>query len=55
MRQRAEASVVESEREIDRLGDELDALADEMEQEIESIAAESEDKAGAVDEVEVSP
>ncbi len=50
MRQTAEGSVVESEREIERLTAEIEGLAEELEDEIERIAAESEELAGRIEE-----
>jgi hypothetical protein len=50
MRQTAEGSVVESEREIERLTAEIEGLAEELEGEIERIAAESEALAGRIEE-----
>ncbi len=55
MRQGAQASVTESANEIERLEDEIEDLAIEMEEAIESIAAESEAKARAVEEIPVRP
>jgi hypothetical protein len=53
MRQRAESSVVESEREIERLEDELEELALEMQEEIDHIAGDSEAKAEQIEEMPV--
>jgi hypothetical protein len=50
MRQTAEAAVIESENEIERLGAELESLAEEMRDEIDRIAVESELKAGQIEE-----
>ena len=50
MRQTAEAAVVESENEIERLEAELDSLADELQDEVDRIAAESEGKAEQIEE-----
>ena len=50
MRQTAEAAVVESENEIERLEAEIEDIADELEDEIERIAAESEEKAEQIEE-----
>ncbi len=49
MRQTAEAAVTESENEIVRLEAEIQDLADELQDEIDRIAAESEEKAEAVE------
>jgi hypothetical protein len=50
MRQTAEAAVVESENEIERLEAEIEDVAVELEEEIERIAAESEEKAEQIEE-----
>jgi hypothetical protein len=50
MRQTAEASVTESENEIERLELEIDGLAEEMQDEIDAIAVESEEKAEQIEE-----
>lgn len=55
IRQRAEASVVESEREIVRLEEELEDLAVDMQDEIDRIAAESEAKAEQIEVSAVRP
>ncbi|MCP4900975.1 MAG: DUF87 domain-containing protein [bacterium] len=55
MRQRAESSVVESEREIDRLEEEIEDLALELQDEVDRIAAESEAKAENIEDVDVRP
>lgn len=55
MSQRASASVVESEREIERIQDELEDLADELQDEVDRIALESEEKADLIEEVAVRP
>lgn len=53
MRQKAEASVLESENEIERLEEQLEELADDMNGEIEDIAAASEEIANTIEEVAV--
>ncbi len=55
MRQKAEASVQESEHEIDRLEKQLEDLAADMHDEIESIAAASDEIANTLEEVAVRP
>jgi len=55
MRRTAEGSVTESVNEIDRLEDELEELADELQDEIDRIAADSEERAEAVEMVEIRP
>jgi len=50
MRQTAKASVVESENEIERLEAEIVALGDELQDEIDRIAAESEEKAEQIEQ-----
>jgi len=50
MRQTAEASVIESENEIERLVLELENLAEELQDEIDRIALESEEKAEQIEE-----
>ncbi len=55
MRQKAEASVTESEHEIDRLELQLEDLADEMQDEVDTIAAASEVIANTVKDLEVRP
>ncbi len=55
MRQRAEASVQESISEIARLEDELEELAVDLDEEIGRIAAESEEKAHRIEEVQLRP
>jgi methyl-accepting chemotaxis protein len=55
MRQRAGASVTESEREIERLEDELEDLADELQDEIDRIAGASEERAETIEEVAIRP
>jgi hypothetical protein len=55
IRQRAGASVTESEREIVRLENELEDLADELQDEIDRIAEASEVRAEAVEEVPIRP
>ncbi len=55
MRQRAEASVTESEREIERLADQADELALELQEEIDRIARESEEKAAQLTELPLRP
>jgi hypothetical protein len=55
MSQRAASSVVESEREIDRIEEELEDLADELQDEVDRIAAESEQVAGQIEEVAIRP
>jgi hypothetical protein len=53
IRQTAEGAVRESENEIERIESELEDLADEMQDEVDRIAAESEEKAEAVEVVAV--
>jgi len=53
LRQVAEGSVIESEKEIDRIKNELEELAEEMQEEIESIAEASDSMAEQVEEVAV--
>ena len=55
MRQKAEASVTESEHEIDRLEQQIEDLADEMQDEVEAIAAASEVIANSVEDLDVRP
>jgi hypothetical protein len=55
LRRSAEGSVTESVHEIERLEDELEELADELAEAVDGIAAESEAKARAVEEVPVRP
>ena len=55
MRQKAEASVIESEHEIERLEDQLEDLAEEMQAEIDAIAARSEEIAASIEEIAVRP
>jgi hypothetical protein len=55
MRQTAEGSVVESEREIDRLQLELEELAEELQEEVDRIAEESMREAEAVEMIPVRP
>jgi hypothetical protein len=55
MSQRAAASVVESEREIERIEEELEDLAAEMQDEIDRIALASEQKAEVIEETAVRP
>lgn len=50
MRQTAEAAVVESVNEIERLEIEIESLADELQDEIDRIALESEEKAEQIEE-----
>ena len=50
MRQTAEGLVLESENEIERLEDEIQALAEELETEIDRIAEESEETAERIEE-----
>jgi hypothetical protein len=52
MRQTAEAAVIESENEIERLEAEIESLADELQDEIDAIAIESEKKA---EQIEAKP
>ena len=53
MRLTAEASVIESEHEIERLEDTLDDLAEDMQEEVDQIAAESESIAQNVADVPI--
>lgn len=55
MRQKAEASVQESEHEIDRLEHQLEDLAEEMYGEIDAIAAASGEIANTLEEVAIRP
>jgi hypothetical protein len=55
MRQTAEGAVLESENEIERLEAEIEALAGELQDEIDRIAAASEEKAEAIDEKPFRP
>ncbi len=55
MRQRAEAEVDESVSEIKRIEDELAQLAGDLQDEIDAIAAASEEKAGRIDEAAIRP
>jgi hypothetical protein len=55
MRQTAEASVIESENEIERLEQELEDMAAELQEEIDRISAESEERAEDLEIVPVSP
>jgi hypothetical protein len=55
MRQKAEASVVESMHEIERLEEEIEDLATEMQEEIDSIAAASDELAEQVEEQSIRP
>ncbi len=55
MRQKAEASVQESEHEIDRLEQQLEDLAADMHDEIDAIAAASDETANTLEEVAVRP
>jgi hypothetical protein len=55
MRQRAEASVVESVHEIERLEEEIEDLAIEMQEEIDRIAATSDELAEQVEEQSIRP
>jgi hypothetical protein len=55
MSQRAASSVVESEREIERIENELEDLADEMQDEIDRIAVASEEDAEQIEELAVRP
>jgi hypothetical protein len=50
MRQTAEAAVIESENEIERLEAEIESLAEELQDEIDAIAVESEEKAELIEE-----
>ena len=50
MRQTAEAAVIESENEIERLEAEIESLADELQDEIDAIAVESAKKAEQIEE-----
>jgi hypothetical protein len=50
MRQTAEAAVIESENEIERLEAELESLAEELQDEIDRIASESAGKAAQIEE-----
>jgi hypothetical protein len=55
MRQRAAGSVIESEREIERIEAELEELAGELQEEIDNIAAASEIKAAEIEQIAVRP
>ncbi|HHQ47305.1 MAG TPA: DUF853 family protein [Acidobacteria bacterium] len=55
MRERAEAAVEESVSEIERIENELSQLAVDLEDEIDAIAAASEEKAARIEEVAVRP
>lgn len=55
MRRTAAGSVIESEREIERLSDELEDLAEELQDEVDRIAEESERIAESVETVAVRP
>jgi hypothetical protein len=55
MRQTAQGSVAESEREIERLGGEIEDLARELDAEVGRVAAASEALAEAVEEVPIRP
>jgi hypothetical protein len=55
MSQRAAASVVESEREIERIEEELEDLAVEMQDEVDRIALASERKAEMIEEAAIRP
>jgi hypothetical protein len=55
MRQSATGSVVESEREIERIEIELEDLADELQREVDRIAEASEAKAAQIEKLAVRP